>query len=58
MYKKYERDFENIQELIAECFMASEFTSEIKVAKKVKVILIDTRKYVTNKRLRKDSILI
>ena len=39
LYQKYEKDFEDIDEFIAECFMASEFASNIKVASNVRGII-------------------
>lgn len=36
LYEKFEDGFENIQEFVAECFMASELTGEIPLANKVK----------------------
>lgn len=36
LYKKFENGFEDIQEFIAECFMASELTNEVMLANKVK----------------------
>lgn len=39
LFKKYEKDFEDIQEFLAECFMASEFSDNIRVAKSVRGII-------------------
>lgn len=39
LYQKYEKDFEDINEFISECFVASEFTTNIKVASNVRGII-------------------
>lgn len=36
LYEKYRDGFEDMQEFIAECFMASELTNKISLANKVK----------------------
>lgn len=36
LYEKYKHGFENMQEFIAECFMASELTNEVTLSNNVK----------------------
>lgn len=36
MHEKYKHGFENMQEFIAECFMASELTNEVTLSNNVK----------------------
>ena len=44
LFEKYKDGFENIDEFIAECFMASELTNKISLANKVKERIIICKK--------------